>query len=235
MYAYKCVRSEVADIILQRESIRIGSLEYYREQDESDGVGDRFDGLYRGVISYEPFRKAQEFYESIGDGGYVVCNGYPVNMDKVGPPIISAKGAQVSCPSKSFVFCASIGTPVRLLSEWTQRNGMDGYDTVLKVINIEGLANAIWRCGVMVKDGKRVRSIFKKPRICPVTYDDSLDEISDIFHIDADPAKKREIYSWQREIRIVFDLDLDLYDYISYKGSFIDIKVGRIDRYIVRV
>ncbi|UKJ74487.1 hypothetical protein [Azospirillum brasilense] len=217
----KFLRSEDVARVLEHQTILIGSLNFYRKQCEADYIGDSQDGVYRAIIrdnelSYEE----KEHLFKIGSERNAVLDHYPEPGEYVPPPIATIlNGASIGMKTNAFVFCASIGDPTTIYSSWKHRmseSGMPPYDAALKINNIHALANDIYKLGIIAKGGKRMSSIFFAPKVFEVRYDDSPIIINNPLDELFDYSAKRKIYSWQKEVRIFFELNLPPHDYLSF-------------------
>ena len=162
--AFKFLRSSHIDQILKDGLIRIASIEYYRNIEGQQWIGDRSEGSVE-VNYLEPLTITGNELERI-----TPLHAIPTLKVGSGSTLITSDVIHSFRTPNVYIFCASFGE-LSPLTNTMCRQGDDPYDSCVRIDDMQLLMHRIRHRGIVVERGNaRVRDVFHQLECELVTY-----------------------------------------------------------------
>lgn len=195
MKAYKFLNSIHIDRLLRDGTVRVASLDFYRQSENPQWISDRLEGRVEVNIDDITSNDLQEFTP---EGFVPILSGGSNNTFK--DVWLTYEVNNV------FIFCASFGDLQSLTTIMCNNdNGSEPYDACVHIPSIEILAHRMFHRGVVANlQNERVRNIFDYYDYGTVRYE-NLSRDQTLSRPPApDPFVKHAAFHTQSEVRIVF-------------------------------
>lgn len=198
----KFLNSRDIDCVLVDGTIRIGSLEHFRQREGAAWIADAdeatthvyLDGR-RSLTGPSSGVGSEPWSPVAGQGAIQLSAGVKGTIEDTG---FSYRHPEC------FVFCASIGEPEILIQSMC-RDAEEPYDACVEIKLPMGLlTDRIFRKGRVRELNTPVKSVFRKPTFGRVTYDSVVEKAGNQPASLPSPFRKRPVFKSQSEIRILF-------------------------------
>lgn len=192
--AYKFVRKEHLSLWANSRTLRIGTLNDYADLITDGGVGDIQERHVSGIslfIDDSDSEKNQILVKNLSWLGM---------FDFKGCKNITINDCSFSNPN-AYVFCLSRYLNKDIFRRWKEK---EGYNAVIKILNLQEFVYSI-----LHYDSISERKLGPVGAIFLVKYLNLLEDLARVDITNHKFLKDAQLYSWQDEIRILWDVEPD--------------------------
>jgi hypothetical protein len=194
---YKFLDAKDVDRVLRDGTLRIASLSHYRNLEKNQWIADRLEGSVQVNV--------KELLVAGNEAASLTPDGFdPPGKVQAGAKIIFENCIFSYQTPEFFIFSLS-GGDLDLLTEAMCKNSEHPYDSCINISDLELLAHRMFFRGKIIElDNEPVRRAFVGFRCGQVLYDNVDREQTAGRPPAPSPFLKHTAFSYQREVRIVF-------------------------------